>query len=114
MTPTDNEVEIPYGEFYDQNGTSTDTAAPTGIALCFEPADGKPSPAAPCTVTVKLAKAANARFAPPEVSAELGCFRRNGTTCRIPSLTTSPRLTQPLGIVNRAGGRLPRRRAPRA
>ena len=101
VTPTDNEVEIPYGEFYDSSGNSTDTAAPTGIALCFKPEDGKRIPAAPWMVTVKFAKATNARFGPPDVTAELGRFRRNGTIYRIPFLTTSPRFTQRLGIVNR-------------
>ena len=38
---------------------------------------------------------------PPDVAAELGRFRRNGTIYRIPFLTTSPRFTQRLGIVNR-------------
>ena len=35
------------------------------------------------------------------MAAELGRFRRNGTIYRIPFLTTSPRFTQRLGIVNR-------------
>ena len=101
VTPTDNEVGIPYGEFYDQYGNSTDTEAPTGIALCFDPEDGKAIPAAPWMVTVKFTKAVNALFGPPDVTAELGRFQRNGTTYRIPFITTSPRFTQRFSIVNR-------------
>ena len=98
--PTDltNEVTPQPGSAFAKTGATTDDT----MALCLT-VDGETAMPvrAPYTVTTEYKGIANAAFPPQGGTHDLATIRRDGTTFRVPFVTTSPRFEQRFSIVNR-------------